>query len=173
MIRSIAAILAALHFAAPNFGPKAGAAAELQMLGARFHFDPITEVTLIEHESHWDPAALNPSSGARGLGQALPLQSEACRSDAQRCAEFVARLGDWRFSLRHTASLFATWREFCWKSVGTRQARFWLSGYGGWDATRGTRCGHRRAGSRWIPAAVPAGVRWILARRAELIRRIG
>jgi hypothetical protein len=175
VIRPIAAILAALHIAAPSFEPKRAAAEFVQGVAIDHDFDPLTQVALVEHEARWNPHAVNRKSGTIGLGQIQPRNFAGCREDweSNQCQAYRESLEDWRSNLLITGALFARWREFCRTEVGSARAVHWLSGYGGYDARNGTRCGHRRVGKRWVPAKVPAGVRWILARRADLARRVG
>ena len=89
-----------------------------------------------------------------------------------RSPEHAAALLDWRTNLTATAGAFVAWREYCAERVGTREARFWLQGYQGFDASRGTTCGHKLVRGRWVASPIPALTRKVLARRAELARRI-
>lgn len=160
MIRSVAAIICALNSSAPAFPHKAEAAPLIRELAAENGHDPFTLIEVVEVESRWSPHAVNPRSGAVGLGQHLP------KDDADRVA-----LLDWRYNLRRTSIAFRAWRELCRDVVGTSLAKFWLQGYGGFDAVRKTRCGHRGVRGKWVAAPVPKYVKRVLAGRRELVRR--
>lgn len=172
MTRSLASVLAALNVVAPSFPEKPAAAAHVRELADAGDFDPFTLLAYVESESGWRSWAIGlyPVTGeVVGLGQHRLLNYAACRADAasQACEDVRASLLDWRFNLDETARAFVMWRAYCKEKVGTGAARFWLQGIKGWDAKRGTVCGHRRG----KPLAVPAPVSKLLARRAELARR--
>jgi hypothetical protein len=160
--RSLAAILCALKLSAPGFEPKAEAAPVLRALGNLNQHDPFTLIAVVELESRWDPTAVNPRSGAVGLGQVLP----AGEDDAEG-------LLDWRVNLIRSSGLLATWREHCREKVGSALAVHWLQGYSGHDYVNKTSCGHRRERDRWRAVKVPAYVKKVLAKRRELARRCG
>ncbi|HWA29033.1 MAG TPA: transglycosylase SLT domain-containing protein [Lacunisphaera sp.] len=161
MIRSVAALKAALAFVAAHFSPRAEAAEHLQELGRRYRVDPFTVVSVVTGESHWNPSVIG-AAGEVGLGQVKP-----------RSPEHAVALLDWRVNLTATAGALAAWREFCQKRVGSALAVYFLQGYQGYDANRGTTCGHRKVRGRWVAQPIPELTRKVLARRAELARRFG
>lgn len=160
MIRTLAAILCALNAQAPTFPHKGEAAPLLRELARRHEFDPFTMVAYVHGESRWQPDAVNPSSGATGLGQILP-----------RDAEDQERLLEWRYNLTRSAAGFSTWREFCRERVGSPLAVHWLQGIGGWDVPQKTTCGHRWTRRGWVAVPVPRYVTNLMAKRRALIRR--
>lgn len=171
MIRPIAVILAALQSVAPNFPEKREAAAHVQALAEAGDFDPFTLVAHVEHETRWIPSLVGKYESVGevvGLGQIRLLNYRACQDDlgSQACEDVRASLLDWRFNLDQTAKYFVTWRGYCREKVGSGAARFWLQGLTGWDAKRGTTCGHRRG----RPLAVPEPVAKLLKRRAALAK---
>lgn len=171
MIRSVAAILAALNSVAPSFNAKHSAALHIRHLAAEGGFDPFTLIVHVEHETRWKTNAIGLYDGVEyvGAGQHRLLNYPACQADlgSQACESARAALLGWRFNLTETARGFVTWREFCRENVGTAAAKYWLQGLTGWDAKRGTTCGHK--GGKALP--VPAPVTKLLKRRTELAAR--
>lgn len=161
MIRSISEIAQAILLAWSGFDPglAGDAAAHLRNLAAERRFDPLTAVAIVENESRGVTSAIGPA-GEVGLGQIKP-----------RDADHAAALLDWRTNLTATAGAFVAWREFCRKRVGTARAAHWLSGYQGYDFTRGTTCGHKLVRGRWVAQPIRSLTRKVLTRRAELARR--
>lgn len=174
MVRSLAAILAALEFVAPGFEPAREASAHVRALAIQHELDPFTIIAVVRHESGWNPGAINPRSGAMGLGQILPDNYAPCRADplGAECAAIKAGLLDWKYNLTETAVTLARWRTYCGKKVGSRLAIHWLRGYQGFDLQQRTTCGHRRIKNRWAPTkTIPKFTQTVLARRRELEKR--
>lgn len=175
MIRSVAVIAAALELVAPKFEPAAEASAHLRALAIQHDLDPFTIIAVVRNESGWKPAAVNPKSGARGLGQIMPSNYPECRRApaSAECKKIKHALLDWKYNLSETARTMATWREFCGKKVGSRLAIHWLPGYQGLDFRRGATCGHKKKRRGWSPLpAVPKLTTKVLAKRRELEQRL-
>ena len=174
MNRSITAILAALEFLAPKFEPAKEAGAHVRALSIEHRVDPFTILAIVRGESGWKPGAVNPRTGALGLGQIMPSNYKECRAAPQsaECTKIKTDLLDWKYNLTETARTIVTWREYCAKKVGSRLAIHWLPGYQGLDFQRRATCGHRKIRGRWVPLkTVPKLTQKILARRAELERK--
>lgn len=168
MIRPVAVILAALNAAAPSFPHKESAAPYVQQLADDGGFDPFTLIEYVDSESGWDPEAIGAGGAYIGLGQIRLANYEAChiaQGFAFDCPETVRALLDWRFNLAETARIFVWARERCRDVVGSGAFVGWMQTVKGYDKTRGTTCGRRRVGGRWVKAPVPGKV-------AELQRRI-
>lgn len=108
--------------------------------------DPFLVTALIEHESHWNPRAVNARSGTRGLAQIDPRfysgdPDELFRVDV---------------NVRQIVGMLAAARLYC--APYSRHPSDWLQATTGWDAVRHSRCGYR--GGRRLP--VPSMVRDIL-----------
>lgn len=162
MIRSVAVILAALNAAAPSFPHREAAAVYVQRLADDGDFDPLTLVAYVESESRWDVDAVGRQRGELylGLGQLRLRNYEACRDDleATPCLVVVTALLNWRFNLDQTAQAFIWARGRCKELVGSGAFVGWMQVVKGYDKTRGTTCGRRRVGGRWVKAPVPEKV---------------
>lgn len=168
MIRSLAVIMHALALAAPHFHERQAAAVLLHDLGAQYHFDPLTEIAIVENESHWQTKAVS-DDGSVGLAQPRLTNFAECKElGSVACANRRASLLDWRTNLVVGAKLIAAWKSYCKRTVGTELAVHWLSGYQGFDASHHRTCGFKRVGKKWIAAPVPELTRRVLARRKEL-----
>lgn len=168
MFRSAAFLALVLSHVAPHFGPRTEAARLLSELGVRYHVDPLLVIADVEHESRWRPDIINPLSGTVGLMQIDPLNLPACGATSEKWSEecwgIRTLLYAWDTNLRIGTSYFAFAHSYCVKLGRGGLAAQWLQLPTGWDAVRHSRCGYRE-GKR-LP--VPAGVRALLARRAEL-----
>jgi hypothetical protein len=172
--RSVAVIAAALELVAPKFEPAAEASAYLRALALEHQLDPFTIIAVVRNESGWKPGAVNPRSGALGLGQIMPSNYPECRRAAAgpECTKIKQALLDWKYNLRETARTMATWRDFCGKRVGSRLAIHWLPGYQGLDSRRGATCGHKKRKRSWLPLkSVPKLTTKVLVKRRELEQR--
>lgn len=173
MIRSVAAILAAIRLVSPRCDFAEKAAEHLQIVAGAQGFDPLTAVAYVEHESGWNPNVVGQYAAGEmiGLGQIRLENYQPCwpGGEESACQEQRAKLLDWEHNLTETARMFATWRVFCQSRTGKSDARYWLQGMMGWDAQRKTVCGHRRGKALPVPSAVLR----VLKRRAELATRVG
>lgn len=166
--------MAALEFVAPKFEHAERASVQVRALAIEHDLDPFTIIAVVRHESGWKPEAVNPRTGARGLGQIMPSNYPVCREhpDGAECAAIQAKLLDWEYNLTETAKTLSTWRDYCGKKVGSRLAIHWLPGYQGLDMKRRATCGHRKHRRGWLPLkSVPKLTQRILARRRELEMR--
>ena len=171
MIRSVAAILAALNSVAPNFPHKEAAAVYVQRLADEGEFDPYTMLAYVESESGWRVDAINRQGGELylGLGQLRLRNYEACREDfeAPECLVIVEALQNWRFNLDQTAQAFVWARGRCRELVGTGALSAWMQTVKGYDKTQRSTCGRRHG----RPLPVPDAVAKLLKRRAQLAAR--
>lgn len=174
MLRSVASIVAALEIAAPSFQPKHEAAVHIRELAAKHEFDPFTMIAIVERESRWNPNAVNKRSGATGLGQVLPTNFRACRSEpeGQSCTAVKRGLLSWRRNLTVVAGYIRAMREHCRRVVGSALAVSWMGIYDGTDSTRGLTCNHRKVRGRWVKQSPTKMALRVLKRRAELERMV-
>lgn len=169
MLRSVAFMMHVLAISAPHFHQRTEAAKLLSELGVRYGFDPVTEVAIVENESHWQSSAES-SDGSFGLTQPRLVNFAECRDiESASCEARRKSLLDWRTNLVVGAKLIAAWKQYCKRTMGTELAVRWLQGFQGFDATHHQTCGFRRVGKRWVAAEVPALTRKVLARRKELV----
>jgi soluble lytic murein transglycosylase-like protein len=105
VIRSVAAILAALEFVAPKFELAHQASVHVRALAIEHDLDPFTIIAVVHHESGWKPEAVNPRTFALGLGQIMPSNYAACRQDPEgaECATIKSSLLEWKYILTETA----------------------------------------------------------------------
>jgi hypothetical protein len=174
VIRSLAAVLAALEIVAPKFEQAHEASAHVRALAIEHDLDPFTIIAVVRHESGWKPEAVNPRTGALGLGQIMPSNYKVCReqADGAECTAIKSSLLEWKYNLTETAKTLATWRDFCGDKVGSRLAIHWLPGYQGLDLRRRATCGHRKHRGGWLALkSVPKLTQRILTRRRELETR--
>lgn len=170
MIRSALFLSHVLSLVAPHFPERDAAAHLLRDLGREGHFDPITEIVIVDNESRWNPSAVS-ADGSVGLGQPRLTNFRECHDlQSEACADRKASLLNWRTNLRVSAKLIVGWKAYCKRTVGSEMASAWLRGYQGFDATHHTTCGHRRIGKRWVAVPVPELTRRVLARRRELAK---
>jgi hypothetical protein len=168
VIRSLAVIMHALSIAAPHFHEQREAAVLLRELSIQYRFDALTEVAIMENESHGDPRAIS-DDGSYGLTQPRLVNFRECRDlESEACVRRKASLLEWRENLRVGAKLIAAWKTYCKRTVGTELASRWLQGFQGLDATHHRTCGFTRVGKRWVAAPIPDLTRRVLARRKEL-----
>lgn len=170
MIRSAAFLISVLSNVAPGFQPRAAAAEALRDLGARHRFDPLTLVAIVEGESAWRPAIVSKDGRDFGLSQVRSTNFKSCRESrtSEQCQAIERVLLEWKFNLDFAAILIWENRERCERVVGSGLAKFWLQAFQGYDSTRGTTCGHRRVGKRWVAGPIPELTRKVLARRKAL-----
>lgn len=175
MIRPLAAILAALNAAAPHFPAKEAAAPYVQEFADDGDFDPFTLIEYVRSESGWDQEAVGGVPGDEqyfGLGQLRLRNYDACRDGVSldACLVVSALLLDWRFNLGQTAQAFIWARGYCKEQVGSGALVGWLQVVKGYDKKRGTTCGRRRVGGRWVKARVPQKVTALQLAIAQLAK---
>jgi hypothetical protein len=66
---------------------------------------------IVTHESNWDPSAVNPSSGAFGLGQALPATQIKNMSEEGQLEWMIAYIADRYGNPKHA---WAFWQAHNW-----------------------------------------------------------
>lgn len=160
----LALILAAILLSNPAL-PRAQArayAAIVEREARRVKVDPLLVVALVHSESRWRAGAVN-HLGCVGLGQVCPRWVPGARGLA---------LEDPAVNLRIVADGIVANRAMCRARTGRGAPRYWLASLGGFNRA-GVLCGQRRAGKRWVPIPVPAGVRRILAWRRGIDRAGG
>lgn len=168
--------------------PRGEVAAVLKKVAESSDVDPFTIIAQVKLESDWDPYAINVHrtgtyvglgqhrlsnyDDCRGSSRVHPLRGssspEAVGEDSPLCLGVRNALLDYRFNLEETARAFNIWRALCKDKVGTGLAVYWLQGYGGFDAQRGTVCGHKK-GRR---LKVPERVLRVMAVRKELVNAV-
>lgn len=130
---------------------------------------------IVEHESHGNPNAVNPTSGAAGLGQIMPSTRPACRGelrDSAGCAEEKQRLLDPAYNLRLVAAGLRQWRQLCKVKTGrTPTVAGLLIGYGGFNRLPRQWCNLRKVAGRWQAVRTPKAVADILKLRKKYERR--
>lgn len=149
----VAAIVALLALVAPE--------------AKKQHIDLYLVDALVTHESEWNPRAINPTSGALGLGQHLPSTLPACRHDltSEACSAAQARLLDGPYNLRLTVKALGGLRRWCKQRTGrTPTEAGLLMAYGGYNRLKqGQLCGLRKdKRGRWRPVPIPGQVKEIL-----------
>jgi hypothetical protein len=180
VVRSVAVIAAAIALCAPKMPQKARAAyAKVLRTEARdHHFDPLTGVAIIWHESGWRPGAVSRDGEDHGLGQIRARYIGACKGDAdpvhhpsQGCRAVKASLHDGSYSIRLMADQITRWRKLCRQKTGRPALlRRWLQGYGGYcNLNQGLWCGLRKVKGRWTEQATPAEVGVIIQCRRRLV----
>lgn len=180
MVRSVAVIAAAIALCAPKMPEKARVvyAKVLRAEARDHHFDPLTGVAIIWHESDWRPGAVSGDGEDHGLGQIRARYIGACKGDADPvhnpspgCRAVKASLHDGSYSIRLMADMITRWRKLCRQKTG-RPALFrrWLQGYGGYcKPKRGLWCGLRKVKGRWKEQDTPRLVADIIRCRRRLI----
>lgn len=165
--------MSVLSSVAPSFPEREAAAQLLHDVGRDRKIDPLTLIAVVENESRWQPSAKS-ADGSFGLAQIRATNFGECQTatfDEAKCETRKVRLLDWRDNLRIAAQNMAAARGYCKRRVGSDLAIHWLQAFQGYDSTRGTVCGHRRVGKRWVAGKVPLLTRKVLARRKELAAR--
>jgi hypothetical protein len=142
--------------------------------------DPLLIVAVIDRESRWQFSALNPKSGALGLGQILPQFRPACAGGNKGSAACVAEkkrlLLDGTYNLKTALSIVETWKTVCKSKLGTTAISEdqWLRMYSG-ENPKGSVCGRKvTAGGtgKWDPLPIPSVVKRYLDRRRVLRLRL-
>jgi hypothetical protein len=148
MLRSIAAIVAAIKFSQPDIAaPDAQViAAALQSQATAHDFDPLTGVAIIRFESNFNPKAISKSGEDYGLGQIRARYIGACKKDtdplrkpSKACREVKAMLLDPTENIRVMADLITQNRKFCKKKVNSARFARWLASYQGRNNARKKR----------------------------------
>jgi hypothetical protein len=173
VIRAVPFLMSVLSSVAPSFPEREAAAHTLAELGRTHRFDPVTLIAIVEGESAWRPTVISSNGRDFGLSQIRATNFRECQTatlDERQCAWRKQSLLHWKMNLTLAAGLIKANRERCKRVVGSNLASYWLQAFQGYDSTRGTTCGHRRVGKRWVAGPVPRLTRKVLKRRRELAR---
>ncbi len=140
MLREVAVIIAAIQMSEPSVADEdAQVMAEaLQQQAVEHDFDPLTGVSIIVHESRFNPKAISHNGEDYGLAQIRARYIGDCKKDAdplrnpsRACKRVKKRLLDPRENIRVMAELITQNRKFCRKKVGNAKFARWLASYQG------------------------------------------
>lgn len=150
MIRSIALLVAAMHFTRPTMPNEEAQryARALNEVASARGFDPLIAVAIVHFETQWRPTLVSADGEDYGLGQVRARYLAACRNDAdpvnapsEECARAKESLKDGVTNLRRMGSIIEANIDFCKARTGSGKLERWLSGYQGYgDAERGIYC---------------------------------
>lgn len=140
MFRPLVAILAAIELSQPSIqADRAQVIAKALQHEAQEHdFDPLTGVSIIFHESRFNPRAVSPNGEDYGLAQIRARYIGACkgtedplRRPTAACRREKERLLDPEYNISVMADLITQNRAFCKSKVGSAQFARWLASYQG------------------------------------------
>jgi hypothetical protein len=148
----------------------------LQAEAKKRKFDPITVVSIVENESHWNSRLVGGlNNQCIGLGQhCLHVYSYCTGTNyrGERCQAKKAWLLNGTNNLYATSAAITKWRKYCRKLTG-RSALFyrWLYGYQGHAyRNKNKQCGMMKTKRGWVDIKRPALVKRVMRRRLEIIR---
>jgi hypothetical protein len=140
VLRPIEMIAAAILLSRPNL-PEQDAtryAKLLQSVANEHGFDPLTGVSIVHHESGWDPTRVAPNGEDYGLGQIRARYIGVCKDDAdplnhpsEACKAVKASLLDPETNLRTMGRLISENRQLCQRKTGSMTLHRWLASYQG------------------------------------------
>lgn len=139
--------------------------------------DPLLIVAMVDHESRWQAGAVNPKSGALGLGQILSQFRPACvgNKGSAACVAEKKKLLDGTYNLKTALSIVETWKTVCKTKLGTTAMEDqWLRMYAG-ESPKGSVCGRKPTGTgtgKWEVLPIPSVVKAYLVRRRTLRLRL-
>jgi hypothetical protein len=178
MMKSIVAVMTAILFCRPTM-PQAIAAADAKIVverSAKLGIDPLLVVANVDRESRWQEWAINPKSGARGLGQVLPEYRPQCVGSASKsaaCAEEKKKLLDGAYNLGVAIDALGAWQVFCKKKTGYWSEESILQAYQGLNVPKtNVWCGATVVSGKWTPTKLPAITRAVMQRRRALRLRL-
>jgi hypothetical protein len=140
VFRSIAVIVAAIQISHPKIDiERANVVGHALQAEAREHdFDPLTGVSIIFHESGFNPLAISTSREDYGLAQIRARYIGACkgtkspvRAPTKACRREQQRLLDPVYNIQVMAELITNNRKFCKQKVGSAKFHRWLASYQG------------------------------------------
>lgn len=140
VFRPLLAIIAAIELSQPNIEPDRAQviATALQREAEQHDFDPLTGVSIIFHESGFDPSAISRSGEDYGLAQIRARYIGACKGTKDpvkhptaACRREQQRLLDPAYNIKVMADLITQNREFCKSKVGSALFARWLASYQG------------------------------------------
>jgi len=182
VIRSVAAIAAAIEFASPGMSPAtARAYAEVVRPEAiAHHYDPFTMVAYVRRESRWHAGVVGGRDGqCIGLGAICLHKYPYCidtKFTGETCLARKSELLNGAHNLRVASAMVTGHRKFCRSKTG-RRALFarWLSSLQGYNKSRGRRgvwCNMRKdRRGRWRDVRAPDGTRSVIRYRLVLVRK--
>lgn len=145
MLRSVAVIAAAIHFAQPKLTDEQAQSYALALQEqAKLHdFDPLTGVAIIHFESSFDPTVISKNGEDYGLAQIRARYVGACKEDPDplnapgpACREVKRKLLLPEENIRVMAELITANRAFCKKKTGSSLFARWLASYQGRNNAR-------------------------------------
>jgi len=134
------AILAAIHLSQPEIDPdRAQVIAKALQHEAKEHdFDPLTGVSIIFHESRFEPRVVSENGEDYGLAQIRARYIGACKGTEDplkrptaACRLEKERLLDPVYNIQVMAELIDQNRAFCKSKVGSAEFARWLASYQG------------------------------------------
>ena len=148
MFRAIASIVAAIQLSQPKVTDEdARRFAEALQKQAKVHdFDPFTGVSMIFHESSFNPSAISRDGEDYGLGQIRARFIGGCKhtespvqAPTPACKKEKERLLVPEENIRVMAELITRHRKYCKKKVGSALFARWLASYQGRNNVRKRR----------------------------------
>jgi len=165
------AILAAIQLSQPQIEPdRAQVIAKALQHEAKEHdFDPLTGVSIIFHESGFNPRVVSENGEDYGLAQIRARYIGACKGTEDplkrptaECLREKERLLDPEYNIHIMAELISQNRAFCKSKVGSAEFARWLASYQGRNYPKQ---------NRWCQ---PGEGTWkVINYRKHLIREIG
>lgn len=140
MFRPLVLIVAAIQLSRPNIDTADATliATALQREAKAHDFDPFTGVSIIFHESGFNPKAISPSGEDYGLAQIRARYIGGCkhtkdplRRPTAACRREKERLLDPTYNIQVMADLITQNRAFCKSKVGSALFPRWLASYQG------------------------------------------
>lgn len=177
-MKPLVVVLTAILFCRPAI-PQTVAAAYAKIVverSTKLGIDPLLVVAVVDRESRWQEGAINPKSGARGLGQVLPGYRPSCIGSASKstaCAEEKKKLLDGAYNLGVVVDALGDWSTFCKKKTGYWSEESILQAYQGLNAPKvNVWCGASIVNGKWMPTKLPAITRAVMQRRRALRLRL-
>jgi hypothetical protein len=176
MLRSLAAIAAAINLSAPTL-PDAlvdSYAETVRDEALEHELDPMLMVSIVYNESRWQAGAVNGRSNCLGLGGICLGTFPACQQDprGEACMGMRVRLLIPTTNLQVSAAMLESNREYCENRFKSVTAADWLGGYQGFGV-KGVTCGRAKSKGKWRRVAVPGLTRKVLRYRDMLVRKFG
>ncbi len=140
VFRPLAAIIAAIQLSQPKVSDVDAnlIAHALQAEAQQHDFDPLTGVSIIHHESGFDPHAISRSGEDYGLAQIRARYIGGCKGTKDpvhhptaACRREQERLLKARYNIHVMAELITRNRKFCKAKVGSALFHRWLASYQG------------------------------------------
>jgi hypothetical protein len=145
VFRAIPVIIAAIQISQPKVSDEDARtyASALQEQAKAHDFDPLTGVSIIFHESGFQPHAVSKNGEDHGLAQIRARYIGACKHTKDPlkhptpgCKQVKRMLLDPQQNIRVMAELITQNRKFCKKRVGSAKFHRWLASYQGRNNAR-------------------------------------